>query len=282
MARQSFTSQLRQFVAVVSRSGITDGERLVLRELGLRTLESMSYPGIARDFTVEFDPVWRWIGRGVREPGVLKFVTDSIREGMTVFDIGAHVGEWTMLFSALVGPAGRVVSFEPDPVARSSLKRNLGLNGISNVTVEAFCVSDTTGKALLSAERFGSGLSSIVRPRAGGVPRLVLEVDSTTLDRYCEDRGLYPEWIKVDAEGAEPHIVRGMSRLIDRAHPSVILEFHSEGLTNEEKARAWSTVVARASTIQFLQSRRRDHFYLESLPPGFSPDCGFLVVYIKY
>ncbi len=282
MATASPTNRFKQFVTVAAKSGVTDGARIVLRELGVRTLEPMAYPDLPRRFVVEFDPVWRWIGKGVREPGVLKFAREHIGKGSTVFDIGAHVGEWALLFSDLVGPSGRVVAFEPDPVARASLKRNLEMNGISNVQVEERCVSDKTGKALLSAERFGSGLSSIVRPPDRGARRKEVEVPSTTLDDYRDAHRLSPDWIKIDAEGAEPLIVRGMQRLIDDLHPSVILEFHSDNLTDEEKSKAWSTVTERASSVEFLQSRQKSHLYLERLPEGYAPDCGFLVVYVKY
>jgi FkbM family methyltransferase len=278
----SFTDEFKQFVTLVARSGVTDGARIVLRELGLRTPESVTYPGLERRFVVEYDPVWRWIGKGVREPGVLRFSRDMVRRGSTVFDVGAHVGEWTLLFSELVGGTGRVVAFEPDPVARASLKKNLQTNGISNVTVQEESVSDRTGKALLAAERFGSGLSSIVRPRAQGAHYSEVEVASTTLDEYCEAHGVFPDWIKVDAEGAEPLIVRGMRRLIESRHPQAILEFHSDGLTDAEKEDAWSTVTELASSVEFLQSRLKNHIYLEELPGGYVPDCGFLVVHVKY
>jgi FkbM family methyltransferase len=275
-------NRFKQFFTLVAKSGITDGPRIVLRELGVRALESVAYPDLPRRFVVEFDPVWRWIGRGVREPGVMKFALDRIGKGSTVFDVGAHVGEWALLFSELVGASGRVVAFEPDPVARASLKRNLEMNRISNVVVEEKSVSDRTGKALLAAERFGSGLSSIVRPPGRGARYRQVEVASTTLDEYCEARGLSPDWIKIDAEGAEPLIVRGMRHLIENLHPSVILEFHSDHLTSEEKSEAWSTVTERASSVEFLQSREKSHLYLERLSEGFVPDCGFLVVHVKY
>jgi FkbM family methyltransferase len=277
-----FASQLKQFLTIVSRSGVTDGARIVIRELGFSTRESVVYPRIQRRFVVEFDPVWRWIGKGVREPGVLKFAEESIPKGSTVFDIGAHVGEWTLLFSQLVGGTGRVVAFEPDPVARASLNKNLEMNGISNVTVEETCVSDRTGKAVLGAERFGSGLSSIVHHQGPGLPRDQVEVDSTTLDEYCESHGLSPDWVKIDAEGAEPLIVRGMRNLIGSAHPQAILEFHSDALTDAERTEAWSTVTAPAERVEFLQSRLKNHKYLETLPEGYVPDCGFLVVHVKY
>jgi FkbM family methyltransferase len=276
------TSQFKQFVTLVGRSGITDGARIILRELGMRTLQSTAYPGLERRFVVEFDPVWRWIAKGVREPGVLRFAKDRIGSGSTVIDVGAHVGEWTLLFSELVGRSGKVISFEPDPVARASLKKNLEMNGISNVLVEEKSVSDETGKALLAAERFGSGLSSIVRPQGHGARYNVVEVPSTTLDEYCEAQGISPDWIKIDAEGAEPLIVRGMRHLIERLHPSVILEFHSDALADDEKSEAWSAVTEGASSVQFLQSRRKDHTYLERLSQAYTPDCGFLVVYVKY
>ena len=282
MTATSYTSEFKQFLTLVARSGVADGARIVIRELGFRTVQSMSYPRLARRFVVEFDPVWKWTEKGIREPGVLKFVEDRIGRGCTVLDVGAHLGEWTLLFSELVGPSGRVVAFEPDPVARASLKKNLEMNGISNVTVEETCVSDKTGKATLRAERFGSGLSSIVRPPGRGAGYDELEVEATTLDEYCETRALSPDWIKIDAEGSEPLIVRGMQRLIKGGHPQAILEFHSDGLTAEEKGEAWSTVTERASSVEFLQSRLRNHVYLEKLSEGYVPDCGFLVVHVAY
>ncbi len=282
MTATSYTSEFRQFVTLLARSGVADGARVVMRELGFRTLQSMTYPRLERRFVVEFDPVWRWIGNGTREPGVLRFAQDRIASGDTVFDVGAHVGEWTLLFSELVGGSGRVVAFEPDPVARASLRKNVDMNHLSNVSVEETAVSDTPGRTRLAAERFGSGLSSIVRRQDRGTHYRAVEVESTTLDQYCETHDLAPDWIKIDAEGAEPLIVEGMSRLIETRHPSVILEFHSDSLTPEEKVEAWSKVTKMASSIEFLQSRRRDHAYLERLPEGYLPDCGFLVVYAKY
>jgi FkbM family methyltransferase len=269
-------------LTVVSRSGLTDAPRIVVRELGVRTRESVLYPRLGRKFVVEFDPVWRWIGKGVREPGVLKYAQESIRKGSIVVDVGAHVGEWSLLFSQLVGESGRVVAFEPDPVARASLRRNLAMNGITNVTVEAKCVSDRAGKVVLGAERFGSGLSSIVHQENRGERYGRVEVDSTTLDEYCEEHGLSPDWVKIDAEGAEPLIVRGMQGLIGSRRPQVILEFHSDSLSEAERSEAWSTVMGRATSVEFLQSRLKNHTYLERLSEGYVPDCGFLVVHVRY
>jgi len=242
----------------------------------------MAYPTLERKFEVQFDPVWRWIGRDIRERDVLRFAKDRINPGSTVLDVGAHVGEWALLFSELVGPSGKVVAFEPDPIACASLRKNLERNAITNVSVEEMSVSDKVGKALLATERFGSGLSSIVRPHVQGARRREVEVDSTSLDEFCETHGLRPDWIKIDAEGAEPLIVNGMQRTIDDLHPSVILEFHSDALTDEERTEAWRTITRRASSVAVLESTPNDHAYLEELPKGFVPDRRFLMVYVKY
>jgi FkbM family methyltransferase len=262
--------------------GIADGARLALREVGVRTLQSVSYPGLDRKFVVQFDPVWRWIGRGIRERDFLRFAQDRIAKGSTVLDIGAHLGESALIFSELVGPSGRVVAFEPDPVACASLRKNVEMNGITNVSIEEACASDTVGRALLKIGRFGSGLSSIVRPRGQGAPRKEIEVASTILDQYCETHNLVPDWIKIDAEGAEPLVVHGMRRLIERAHPSAILEFHSDALTDYERSAAWSAITSRVSSVAVLESAPKNYAYLEEIPKGIVPDRGFLIVYVKY
>ena len=224
--------QLKRFVALSADLGAADGARLVLRELGIRTYQSMAYPNLGRKYEVQFDPVWRWIARDVREQDVLRFAKERIGVGSTVIDVGAHVGEWTLLFSELVGPTGRVIAFEPDPVARASLLKNLETNAISNVSVERKSVSDKVGKTLLITDRFGSGLSSIVRPSLHGSGRKCVLVESTTLDEYCDVHDVRPDWIKIDAEGAEIRILTGArnvllssAELICELHPYAWQEF---------------------------------------------------------
>jgi FkbM family methyltransferase len=278
----SSTDQLKRFFTLTADLGVADGARLALRELGIRTLQSVAYPGLDRKYVVQFDPVWRWIGRGIRERGFLRFAQDRVAPVDTVLDVGAHLGESTLLFSELVGPSGRVVAFEPDPVACESLRKNLEMNAMTNVLVEEECASDKVGKVLLATDRFGSGRSSIVRPHPPGTRHREVEVASTTLDQYCETHALFPDWIKIDAEGAEPLIVLGMQRMIKELHPSVMLEFHSDGLTDEERSEAWTAITSRASSVEVLESPPTKHAYLEKLPKETTPDPGFLIVCVKY
>lgn len=282
MASAQSPSRLRRFLDLTADLGVADGARLALREVGISTYQWMQYPGVDRKFRVRFDPVWRWIDRGTRERGLLRFSMERIREGDVVFDVGAHLGESSLLFSQLVGQSGKVVAFEPDPVACAILRKNLELNSISNVRVEELVVSDRTGKASLSTERLGSGLSSIVRQPPAGASRKEVNVESTTLDEYCWAQKLFPTTIKVDAEGAEPLVVAGMGRLISERHPSVVLEFHADGLSPEERRAAWSVITERAVGVEAVESIPDSLSYLEELRGGSVPDTQFLIIHLQY
>src|SRR5262249_52878254 len=86
-----------------------------------------------------------WLGSW--EYSKQKIFAATVRPGSVVFDIGAHVGFYSLLSSVLVGPEGQVFSFEPVPENLVSLRRHLSLNGVQNCTVLPFAVSDSSGTA---------------------------------------------------------------------------------------------------------------------------------------
>jgi FkbM family methyltransferase len=273
---------LRKFIALTADLGAGDGARLFLREIGVWTKISFSYPGIDRKFKVRFDPVWRWIDRGVRERGLLRFAEENIGAGQTVIDIGAHLGESSLLFSQLVGPTGRVVAFEPDPVARTSLEKNISMNDLA-ITTEPASVSDREGEAVLMAERLGSGAATIVEARALASESKKVKVRSTTVDRYCEAEGVVPDWVKIDAEGAEPQILLGMRSTLGKHRTSVILEFHVEGLSDEDRSRAWSVITSGASKVRLIEREPDDgRAYLQELPIDTVPSGSFMILNLVY
>ena len=280
----SFTNEFKQFLTLVARSGPTEGARIVIRELGFRTRQSMSYPGIGRRFVVEFDPVWRWTQKGVREPGVLKFAQDRIGRGSTVFDVGAHMGEWTLLFSELVGPSrtSRRVRARPCrarlPQEEPQDERHFERHGGGDVRERQDGEGTSPGREV--RER-----ALVDRPTAR--PMAVATKSSKWRRRRSTSiarRAPYlPDWIKIDAEGSEPLIVRGMQRLIRGGSPAGDpgIPFRRPD-RQRRRARRGPPVTERASSVEFLQSRLRNHVYLEKLSEGYVPDCGFLVVHVAY
>lgn len=164
-----------------------------------------------------------------------RFCERWLRPGDTALDIGANIGLYTLLFAKLVGPAGTVVAFEPDPANHDRLLSNLALNGAGNVTPERFAVYSEPGTVTLNRFRRGLGpwstLGSPVLPdpaRAGRTTAPVesVLVEAVTLDGYCAERGIERvRLLKVDVEGAELDVLQGAASLLGgRSIDAVLFE----------------------------------------------------------
>jgi FkbM family methyltransferase len=155
-----------------------------------------------------------------------------IERGMTVVDIGAHVGFHSLLAAKRVGPSGRVFAFEPDPDNFAILKRNIALNNYENITPVQQAVSDRTGRLELFLSGQGNDRHSIYpNPRDLSSGR-TWEVTATCLDDFLASEG-WPQidFIKMDIEGAEPLALKGMNQLLKRSENLRILsEFAPESL----------------------------------------------------
>src|SRR5437762_1103185 len=84
------------------------------------------------------------------EPETQQALRKLIRPGMTVFDVGANSGYFTLLMADRVGPAGRVYSFEPHPANFELLLSNIQANSLAHVHAFKLALSDRRGEAVLS------------------------------------------------------------------------------------------------------------------------------------
>ena len=151
-----------------------------------------------------------------------------IKPGNTVFDIGAHVGFYTLLFSALVGGNGRVFAFEPFYENISNLLRHIQKNNCRrNVTVCQTAVSD---KRKLS--RFTDGLSSYtgtILETIQSNPILSYYVPAVSLDELVEmEEFPIPDVIKMDVEGAESDVLWGSRSLMEKNGPAWFISLHGD------------------------------------------------------
>jgi FkbM family methyltransferase len=162
--------------------------------------------------------------KGEWEPRTLARFAELVRPGDTVVDVGAHFGIYALLASKLAGARGRVVAFEPDPVSRAQLVRNLEGAGTANVEVRAEAVSDTAGRARLGAEALGMGSSSL-GDRDDGV-----EVETVTLAGFCERSAIEPDVLKIDVEGGEAAVLAGASAPLLARVRAAIVEVHDRPL----------------------------------------------------
>jgi FkbM family methyltransferase len=166
-------------------------------------------------------------GSGMIEEDVTTFLLTHVRPGMTFIDVGANVGYFTLLAAHLVQPSGSVHAFEPAPQTFSLLQRNT--YGKPNITVhqQALWSSRTTMTFYDYGPQY-SVLNSLRQHRLVHEAQIRLkqayEVDCLPLDAYCAEFRLAPDFIKLDAESAEPHILRGSAHTIAQHKPIIALE----------------------------------------------------------
>jgi len=178
---------------------------------------------------------------------------EFIKQGMTVIDVGAHIGYYTLLAARGVGPSGRVYAFEPEVDNFRWLNKNIEMNGYLNVTTVAKAITDKTGSIKLWLAT-GSGSHSIY-PNQGSSQKKEL-IEATTIDDFLEAEG-WPSIgvIKIDVEGAEKQVFTGMQRLLKRQDDlKIIFEFNR--LHFEEIG---------INSLEFLQSLQANNFTLHSI-----------------
>ncbi len=170
------------------------------------------------------DAVDHQILAGSFETPLRCFVERFLKPGMTVLDIGAHHGFYTLLASKKVGPMGVVVAFEPSPRERKKLLWHLRLHGCKNVRVEGLALASTSGeRTLFLVERNDTGCNSLRPPNAAG-PSRAMRVSITTVDEYIREHEVRNvDFVKLDVEGAEREILSGACELLRKEPRPVFL-----------------------------------------------------------
>ena len=166
-----------------------------------------------------------------------------VRPGMTIFDIGAQAGFYTLLFSRLTGPSGTVYAFEPCAYEAHYLLDHIRMNGLRNVRVIQAAVWAASGLGALTVDR-GQTQNAI-----SGFTDSILQVPTLSLD------GLNlppPNLIKMDVEGAESAVLEGAKRTLEHHRPVVFVALHGA-----EQRRACA---------EFLQASNYELYELDGTP----------------
>ena len=166
-----------------------------------------------------------WLGRYEYEKQ--RLFARAVTRSSVVYDIGAHVGFYTLLAAKIVGGEGRVVAFEPLPANLSNLRRHLQLNEVTNVDVVEAAGADADREA-----PFERGLDSDNGKLADrGNPRMRtsrnLRVRTIGLDESVGRGDLpVPDCLKVDVEGGELLVLQGAERTLRERRPTILLASH--------------------------------------------------------
>ncbi len=206
---------------------------LLLREVqGSKMYLDVNDKGISRDLAI----------RGVREPIHTEIIKRELGEGMVVVDIGASIGYYALIEAREVGEEGRVYAIEPSPGSFTLLKRNIEVNGFSDV-VQAYnmAISDRSGKArLYLSERWN--LHTMLHPEEflsayHEVDRYV-EVSTTTLDDFLADKKPV-DLMRMDVEGCEIEVFDGMTKTLRNGNSprKILFETHPSRYTANHRLK---------------------------------------------
>lgn len=201
------------------------------------------------------------LARGLRRRGGLGFVPqlgglspeEAFLEGLslegdTVFDVGGYEGIFTLFFARRVGPAGAVVTFEPNPRNYQRIVENIRLNGFANAQVRQVALGSAPGRASLVFPNDETARGSLEHHIADTIRQEkhvnAIEVDVDTLDHQVALGVPEPDFVKLDVEGLERDVLEGMRGLLARRHPRLYIEVHGA-----DAARKLENVT---SVVEFL------------------------------
>ncbi|GIW67116.1 MAG: hypothetical protein KatS3mg095_1014 [Candidatus Parcubacteria bacterium] len=151
----------------------------------------------------------------------LFIIKNIFKEDLVFFDLGAHYGWFSLLVSNLL-PQSKVYAFEPDPYVLKILEKNKR----PNIEIIDKAVSNKEGKIkFYSRPLLSSGVSTLNIESENlvfkNIPYSEVEVESITLDNFCFKNNIYPDFIKIDVEGAEEMVLKGAEEVL-KNHNSII------------------------------------------------------------
>ncbi|MBI3703980.1 MAG: FkbM family methyltransferase [Rhizobiales bacterium] len=152
----------------------------------------------------------------------IDFLHRWLRPGMTVIDIGANLGVYSLPAARLVGPSGRVFAYEPGSETRALLERSRELNETVNLHISPCALSDGVREGRLVFGNSGE-LNALGQTGAGETVRIA------SLDSEDDALGWpAPDFIKIDAEGEEERIIAGGSKFFAEHSPLVMFEIKAD------------------------------------------------------
>jgi len=171
------------------------------------------------------DDIGRPLREGQFETAEAAFVGKYLQPGMTVLDIGAHHGLYTLLASLRVANGGRVFSFEPSARERKALLQHVRFNRCKNVSVQDVALGNENQEAkLYVVEGSQTGCNSL-RPPVVASSTSPARINVVRLDDWLIGQSIdRVDFIKLDVEGGERAALQGAERLIERFRPVLFAE----------------------------------------------------------
>jgi len=194
---------------------------------------------------------------GLYGPHILKYMDALHVPNSIVLDVGANMGAYAIPLAKAFADI-EVHAFEPNPFAVDRLRRNLSVNGVTNVLLQQYAVGAQPGRMDLHAfAEEDLGLSSLIPPPKEGSRNIPVEV--ITLDGFYRTNQRRISLIKIDVQGFEFQVLQGARDLISKQKPYILLDHEdnlfSEPLGAEEAKQNLQNLFSQCGYVVFYMSK---------------------------
>lgn len=161
---------------------------------------------------------------GTFEKRELEFVSQYLKPGNTVMDIGSNIGFFSVVMGRTIGKTGVVFAFDPVPTNIARLKSNLDANGISAEAVYELALGSANGQMELQMSD-DTAYASMHKVEDGFGNGQIIQVSMKKLDDVWHEGGRpMISFIKMDVEGAELEVIKGGGKMLTQCHPTMLIE----------------------------------------------------------
>lgn len=186
---------------------------------------------------------------GCHESANIDLVNNSVGEGDTFVDVGAHIGYYTIFASKIVGETGKVFAFEPDPTNFALLEKNIKANGCENVIAIQKAVSNKTGTDALYISPDNSGDNRIYDSDLGWK---TVDVETVRLDDYFKDYDTDIRFVKIDVQGVEGSVLQGMKSILQKNDDVMLLIEFCADVVGQDSTPVLKQLVENGETLYII------------------------------
>ncbi|WP_353571220.1 FkbM family methyltransferase [Candidatus Albibeggiatoa sp. nov. BB20] len=161
------------------------------------------------------------------EPDTRSIISQSTKQNMIAYDIGANVGVFSFLFASIVGDDGKVYAFEPEENNYICLEKSLKKYSKNNIILDKRAVGDSKGVAQFD-RRGGAFSGRLIDSEQYNPTANIKQVEVVNIDYLIEQENYpVPDILKIDVEGNEAIVLEGMRNTLEQHSPIIICELHT-------------------------------------------------------
>jgi FkbM family methyltransferase len=204
-------------------------------------------------------------------PEILAIFRRFVKPGQTVIDVGAQVGYFSVFLAELVGASGCVCSFEPDPKPRSWLERSKEINSMNWLRILPLALSSSSGEIDFYISQQVGWSTAVAGTHLRDLS--TVRVQAASYDSLAKAE-LVPrsvDFIKIDVEGSEVRVLRGMERTLRENRPVLVMEVNEATLSaaGESPVSLIDTARSLGYSVHHIQTRKYGQMpKLKSVPVG--------------